>query len=319
MTTMSGSSSCCCNNPNDESNDDDNSSPAVVVMMKAAQKKEMLLREILPACQPQEGSPANTFTVSELQLLQAAYSTTDEDDDDDDNDNDDHNKNSKQVRSKEGTKDLVQLGEGVKNKLDIRGPWLSAPPVIQHSTADDSSSKKKNDNRNNSAISKAPADAFACEYDSLFPHKNNSPRRFREAVRAGAFCGPTNGACPGYLQCNLVVVPAGALAFDFLLFCQRNSKACPLLEVVVDGEGTTSSSFAPKQLAQGADLRTDLPKYVAAAGSWVVDCSSEFGVILHDDDDLTPTLLFFSSFPPPSIAYVTIDTPFTATASCAKK
>ena len=56
------------------------------------------------------------------------------------------------------------------------------------------------------------------------------------------------------MQCNLAVVPQ-ALAFDFLLYCQRNARACPVLEVCDPG------SPEPKQLAPGADLRTDLPKY----------------------------------------------------------
>ena len=45
------------------------------------------------------------------------------------------------------------------------------------------------------------------------------------------------------------------LAFDFLLFCQRNPKPCPLLEVVEAGE------VEPLQFAPGADLRYDTPLY----------------------------------------------------------
>lgn len=86
--------------------------------------------------------------------------------------------------------------------------------------------------------------------------KYANPVSFRLAVREGRFRGPTNGVCPGYLQINLVVIPAGPVAFDFLLFCQRNRKACPLLEVC---EGA-KTSFVPKKLATGADLRTDIPK-----------------------------------------------------------
>ncbi|KAL3896632.1 MAG: hypothetical protein SGARI_007123, partial [Bacillariaceae sp.] len=65
------------------------------------------------------------------------------------------------------------------------------------------------------------------------------------------FTTPTNGVCPGFLQCNLVVLPQGPIAFDFLLFCQRNPKACPLIEVCDVG-----SPF-PHGVAPGADLRTD--------------------------------------------------------------
>jgi hypothetical protein len=88
------------------------------------------------------------------------------------------------------------------------------------------------------------------------------PRLFREEVRQGRFTGPTNGQCPGYLQCNLVVLDQ-EYAFDFLLFCQRNPQACPLLEVCEAG------SFTPTLLAPDADLRTDIPKYVGVSVSVV--------------------------------------------------
>jgi uncharacterized protein YcsI (UPF0317 family) len=50
-----------------------------------------------------------------------------------------------------------------------------------------------------------------------------------------------------------MVVPQDA-AFDFLLFCQRNPKPCPVVEVVEAGR--VEPACAP-----GADLRTDLPRY----------------------------------------------------------
>jgi uncharacterized protein YcsI (UPF0317 family) len=43
-------------------------------------------------------------------------------------------------------------------------------------------------------------------------------------------------------------------AFNFLLFCVRNPKPCPVLDVLEPGE-------VEPAIAQGADLRTDLPKY----------------------------------------------------------
>ena len=51
-----------------------------------------------------------------------------------------------------------------------------------------------------------------------------------------------------------MVVPR-ELAFDFLLFCQRNPKPCPLLDVTEPG------SPEPAFVAPGADVRTDLPRY----------------------------------------------------------
>jgi uncharacterized protein YcsI (UPF0317 family) len=76
----------------------------------------------------------------------------------------------------------------------------------------------------------------------------------RRRARTGELMGPTPGLAPGFVQANLVVVPRD-LAFDFLLFCQRNPKPCPLLDVTEPG------SPEPRLVAPGADLRTDLPRY----------------------------------------------------------
>jgi len=58
----------------------------------------------------------------------------------------------------------------------------------------------------------------------------------------------------GYAQANLVILPQ-EYAFDFLLFCQRNPKPCPLLEVLEAGE------FMTKSLCLDADIRMDVPRY----------------------------------------------------------
>ena len=76
----------------------------------------------------------------------------------------------------------------------------------------------------------------------------------RAACRAGELTGPTPGLALGFVQANLVIVPKD-FAFDFLLFCQRNPKPCPLLDVTDPGDPE------PKAVAAGADLRTDLPAY----------------------------------------------------------
>jgi uncharacterized protein YcsI (UPF0317 family) len=76
----------------------------------------------------------------------------------------------------------------------------------------------------------------------------------RQHVRAGLWRKPTAGLAMGYVQANLVVVPRDH-AFDFLLFCQRNPKPCPLLDV------TEPRSSEPRLVAAGADLRLDVPGY----------------------------------------------------------
>ncbi|HSI54374.1 MAG: putative hydro-lyase [Ramlibacter sp.] len=79
------------------------------------------------------------------------------------------------------------------------------------------------------------------------------PSALRLAAREGRFKEPTSGHAPGYLQANLMIVPQ-AHAFDFLLFCQRNPKPCPLIEVLEAG------SVQPR-CAPGANIATDIPGY----------------------------------------------------------
>lgn len=76
----------------------------------------------------------------------------------------------------------------------------------------------------------------------------------RQACRNGTLTGQTSGLAPGFAQANLVIVPR-TLAYDFLLFCRRNPKPCPLLDVTEPG------SPIPQAVAGTADLRTDLPRY----------------------------------------------------------
>jgi uncharacterized protein YcsI (UPF0317 family) len=76
----------------------------------------------------------------------------------------------------------------------------------------------------------------------------------RQAIRRGEWNRPTAGLAPGFTQANLVVLPRED-AFDFMRFCLRNPKPCPLLEV------TDPGSPEPAETAPGADLRTDVPRY----------------------------------------------------------
>ena len=81
------------------------------------------------------------------------------------------------------------------------------------------------------------------------------PRELRGMIRRGEWKQPTPGIAPGHVQANLAVLPKD-LALDFLLFTQRNPQPCPVLEVIEAG------SAEPVQIAPGADVRTDLPKYL---------------------------------------------------------
>ena len=104
----------------------------------------------------------------------------------------------------------------------------------------------------------------------------------RAAVRAGEHTGPTAGLAPGYTQANLVALPE-ADAFDFLRFCVANPKPCPVLDVSDPG------SPEPAQMAPGADLRTDVPRYRIWRDGELVDEPTDASE--HWRDDLVAFLI----------------------------
>ena len=81
-----------------------------------------------------------------------------------------------------------------------------------------------------------------------------SPQEVRKMIRAGEWDRPTSGMCEGYVQANLVVLSKD-LAYDFLVFAQRNPKPCPILDVTEPGQ------TEPKLIAPGADIARDIPRY----------------------------------------------------------
>src|SRR3972149_2967106 len=81
-----------------------------------------------------------------------------------------------------------------------------------------------------------------------------TPKEIRHRIRKGKWGKPTAGLALGYAQANLVILPK-KYAFDFLLFCQRNPKPCPLLEVLEPGK------YRTEFLSTVADIRTDVPRY----------------------------------------------------------
>lgn len=76
----------------------------------------------------------------------------------------------------------------------------------------------------------------------------------RAAIRQGEYASHTAGLAKGFLQANVVITPV-EYALDFMRFCQRNPKPCPLIGV--------SDTGNPKMFTLGADIdiRTDIPAY----------------------------------------------------------
>ncbi|MFT6105401.1 MAG: hypothetical protein ACJA1E_001834 [Paracoccaceae bacterium] len=76
----------------------------------------------------------------------------------------------------------------------------------------------------------------------------------RDAIRTQQYTFHTAGLAPGVLQSNLAIMPE-RYALDFMRFCQRNPKPCPLSGV--------SDTGNPKMITLGRDIdiRTDVPAY----------------------------------------------------------
>lgn len=97
-----------------------------------------------------------------------------------------------------------------------------------------------------------------------------SPTQLRERIRAQEHCTNTSGLAAGFVQCNIVILPA-AYAADFARFCQLNPKPCPLIHMA-------SSPGDPGLDALGSDIdiRTDVPRY----------CVFENGVKIEEHKDI---------------------------------
>ena len=83
----------------------------------------------------------------------------------------------------------------------------------------------------------------------------------------------TSGLADDHVQGNVVILPQ-ALAGDFLRYCQRNPKPCPVLAVSEPGD-----PFCPT-LGEDIDIRTDVPRYRV----W------RDGELVAEPTDITPPL-----------------------------
>lgn len=76
----------------------------------------------------------------------------------------------------------------------------------------------------------------------------------RAAIRAQHYQGHTAGLGGRRLQANLAILPE-TYALDFMRFCQRNPKPCPLVGVSDTGNPMMTT------LGPDIDIRTDVPAY----------------------------------------------------------
>ena len=80
-----------------------------------------------------------------------------------------------------------------------------------------------------------------------------NPRYLRELCRNNILKSKTSGLCNHYIHTNIIILPE-KYADDFELFCKKNSKPCPLIEVLEMGCKEAKSALE-------SNICTDLPKY----------------------------------------------------------
>ena len=98
----------------------------------------------------------------------------------------------------------------------------------------------------------------------------------RAAIRSGDWTTHTSGLAEGHVHGNVVILPT-ALANDFLRYCQRNPKPCPLLAVGEPGQPMLPS------LGADIDIRTDLPRYRVWRDGVLTDQPTDISKLWRDD------------------------------------
>jgi uncharacterized protein YcsI (UPF0317 family) len=98
----------------------------------------------------------------------------------------------------------------------------------------------------------------------------------RAVIRNGQWTSHTSGLVRDHVQGNVVILPQ-ASADDFLRYCQRNPKPCPVLAVSEPGE--------PMLPALGADIdiRTDVPRYRVWRRGELIEEPSDISAHWRDD------------------------------------
>ena len=98
----------------------------------------------------------------------------------------------------------------------------------------------------------------------------------RAAIRSGAWTDHTSGLAEGHVQGNVVILPE-LLANDFLRYCQRNPKPCPLLAVSEPGDASLPG------LGIDIDIRTDVPRYRVWRDGELADQPTDISALWRKD------------------------------------
>jgi uncharacterized protein YcsI (UPF0317 family) len=103
-----------------------------------------------------------------------------------------------------------------------------------------------------------------------------TPQSERLRIRVREHMDHTAGLADGFVQANICILPK-AWAGEFLLYCQRNPKPCPLLAVSDVGD-----PMLP-ELGQNIDIRTDVPAYCVFREGELVEQVNDISHLWRDD------------------------------------
>lgn len=98
----------------------------------------------------------------------------------------------------------------------------------------------------------------------------------RSVIRKGDYTRHTAGLADGRLQANIVILPE-ELALDFMRYCQRNPKPCPLVGVSDTGDPMM------RTLGADIDIRTDVPRYNIYENGQLTGQVTDLAALWRDD------------------------------------
>ncbi len=101
-------------------------------------------------------------------------------------------------------------------------------------------------------------------------------RHVRTLIRQGAWTAHTSGLADDHVQGNVVILPQ-AQADDFLRYCQRNPKPCPLLAVSDPGQPLLPS------LGSDINICSDVPRYRVWRDGNLVEEPTDVSALWRDD------------------------------------
>jgi uncharacterized protein YcsI (UPF0317 family) len=90
--------------------------------------------------------------------------------------------------------------------------------------------------------------------DNYFRLRTEPIGMVRDAIRYASYQGYTDGLIAGHLKAKIIILPA-VHALNFMRFCQRNPKPCPLVGVSESGDRIMHT------LGADIDIRTDIPAH----------------------------------------------------------